>query len=127
MERKRMCVCVFSCGPIVTPTPPTLHRLCVAPRHVDRDEFFAELEVTLREQPEVKELAVCSNMRPPLLIRFSFFSFRERAHSRPAPRLSSCAQSIPEAYVPIIKMKFDSVSVKPFSCFSSCIFSCVHT
>ena len=32
--------------------------LCVAPRHVDRSDFFSSFVELLKEQPEVKELRV---------------------------------------------------------------------
>lgn len=34
--------------------------LCVAPRHVDRSDFFTSFYEKLKEQEEVKDLRVCS-------------------------------------------------------------------
>lgn len=36
--------------------------LAVAPRHVERDDFFAVMEGMLRERPEVEELTVCRSL-----------------------------------------------------------------
>lgn len=50
--------------------------LCVAPRHVQRADFFGSFLEILREQPEVSDI-----------------------------------YPIPEAFVPVIKMKFDSIEI----------------
>ena len=45
--------------------------LCVAPRHVDRADFFASFYDLLKDQPEVKELRAVEEAYVPV-IKMSF-------------------------------------------------------
>jgi poly(A) polymerase len=45
--------------------------LCVAPRHVDRSDFFSSFQELLRAQPEVKELRAVEEAFVPV-IKMSF-------------------------------------------------------
>jgi poly(A) polymerase len=45
--------------------------LCVAPRHVDRSDFFSSFQELLRNQPEVKELRAVEEAFVPV-IKMSF-------------------------------------------------------
>ena len=58
--------------------------LCVAPRHVTREDFFGLLQETLRQHPEVKDIAV----------GFYFI-----------------LKAVTEAYVPVLKFEFSDIPV----------------
>ena len=67
--------------------------LCVVPKHVSREDFFDVFEGMLRNTEGVTEVSV------------SYHVFLR------APMLSLPAQGVPDAYVPIIKLKIDRKSV----------------
>jgi poly(A) polymerase len=68
--------------------------LCVVPRMVERLDFFTVFEDLLREEKDVEELHV----------GFSFLLPRAWVNV-------CCLQSVPEAFVPVIKMKFAGIEI----------------
>lgn len=82
--------------------------LCVAPRHVERSDFFASFFERLKQHDEIKDLRVTFSLLFVYLIGPQFLIVR-------------CVvlfiwiflfQAVEDAFVPVIKFKFDGIEVK---------------
>ena len=85
-------------------TGADIDALCVAPRHVERTDFFSSFYEKLKEQEEVKDLRVSD-------INYSLTARRKQVIFPHATTLPRSVQAVEEAFVPVIKLAFDGIEV----------------